>query len=297
MITILNGKKLSEEILEQAKTKVKLMLKKPKLAVVSTGNDPASQVYIRNKRRACEKVGIEFEELHLDLEGLSEQTSIQILCSAISELNNDASITGILVQKPIYGIYPEHEDVIINMIDPNKDVDVFNKENLANLMEGNNNLLPCTPKGVLSLLDKYNIKVEGKHIVIIGRSNIVGKPLALALLNKNATVTICHSKTVGLQDICKTADILVSAVGKPKFITRDFIGFDTNVIIDVGINRDENNKLCGDVDFEDVSELFEDMSTNNYITPVPGGVGAMTVASLIENTIDLTHKQFLKEIS
>ena len=297
MIAILDGKKLSEETLEKAKATIESMTKTPKLAVISTGNDPASQVYIRNKRKACEKVGIEFEELHLDLEGLSEQTSIQILCSAISELNNDASITGILVQKPIYGIYPEHEDVIINMIDPNKDVDVFNKENLANLMEGNNNLLPCTPKGVLSLLDKYNIKAEGKHIVIIGRSNIVGKPLALALLNKNATVTICHSKTVGLQDICKTADILISAVGKPKFITRDFIGFDTNVIIDVGINRDENNKLCGDVDFEDVSELFEDMSTNNFITPVPGGVGAMTVASLIENTIDLTHKQFLKEIS
>lgn len=290
MITILDGKKLSEEILEKAKATVESMIKKPKLIVISTGNDPAPQVYIRNKRRACEKVGIEFEELHLDLERLSEQARRQALCSAISELNNDTSVTGILVQKPIYGIYPEHEDVIINMIDPNKDVDVFNKENLANLMEGNNNLLPCTPKGVLSLLDKYNIKIEGKHIVIIGRSNIVGKPLALALLNKNATVTICHSKTVGLQDICKTADILISAVGKPKFITRDFIGFDTNVIIDVGINRDENNKLCGDVDFEDVSELFEDMSTNNYITPVPGGVGAMTVASLIENTIDLTHK-------
>lgn len=297
MVTILDGKKISEEMLERAKIKVKYMLKTPKLVVISTGNDPASQVYIRNKRRACEKVGIEFEELHLDLEGLSEQASIQVLCSAISELNNDTSITGILVQKPIYGIYPEHEDVIINMIDPDKDVDVFNKENLAGLMEGNNDLLPCTPKGVLSLLDKYNIKVEGKHIVLIGRSNIVGKPLALALLNKNATVTICHSKTVGLQDICKTADILISAVGKPKFITRDFIGFDTNVVIDVGINRDENNKLCGDVDFEDVVELFGDMSANNYITPVPGGVGAMTVASLIENTIDLTHKQFLKEIS
>lgn len=297
MITILDGKKLSEEILEQAKTKVKVMLKKPKLAVVSTGDDPASQVYIRNKRRACEKVGIEFEELHFDLEALSEQDAEKTLCTTISKLNNDTSITGILVQKPIYGISPEYENIIINMIDPNKDVDVFNKENLANLMEGNNNLLPCTPKGVLSLLDKYNIKVEGKHIVIIGRSNIVGKPLALALLNKNATVTICHSKTVGLQDICKTADILISAVGKPKFITRDFIGFDTNVIIDVGINRDENNKLCGDVDFEDVVELFGNMSTNNYITPVPGGVGAMTVASLIENIIDLTHKQFLKEIS
>lgn len=297
MITLLDGKNLSEEILEKAKVKIKYMLKKPKLAVVSTGDDPASQVYIRNKRRACEKVGIEFEELHFDLETLSEQDAEKTLCATISKLNNDTSITGILVQKPIYGISPEYENIIINMIDPNKDVDVFNKENLANLMAGNNNLLPCTPKGVLSLLDKYNIKVEGKHIVIIGRSNIVGKPLALALLNKNATVTICHSKTVGLQDICKTADILISAVGKPKFITRDFIGFDTNVIIDVGINRDENNKLCGDVDFEDVVELFGNMSTNNYITPVPGGVGAMTVASLIENIIDLTHKQFLKEIS
>lgn len=297
MVTLLDGKNLSEEILGKAKAKIEYMLKKPKLAVISTGNDPASQVYIRNKRRACEKVGIEFEEIHFDLEALSEQDAEKTLCATISKLNNDTSITGILVQKPIYGISPEHEYVIINMIDPNKDVDVFNKENLANLMEGNNNLLPCTPKGVLSLLDKYNIKVEGKHIVIIGRSNIVGKPLALALLNKNATITICHSKTVGLQDICKTADILISAVGKPKFITRDFIGFDTNVIIDVGINRDENNKLCGDVDFEDIVELFGDMSTNNYITPVPGGVGAMTVASLIENIIDLTHKQFLKEIS
>lgn len=297
MVTLLDGKNLSEEILGKAKAKIEYMLKTPKLAVISTGNDPASQVYIRNKRRACEKVGIKFEEIHFDLEALSEQDAEKTLCATISKLNNDTSITGILVQKPIYGISPEHEDVIINMIDPNKDVDVFNKENLANLMEGNNNLLPCTPKGILSLLDKYNIKVEGKHIVIIGRSNIVGKPLALALLNKNATITICHSKTVGLQDICKTADILISAVGKPKFITRDFIGFDTNVIIDVGINRDENNKLCGDVDFEDVVELFGDMSTNNYITPVPGGVGAMTVASLIENTIDLTHKQFLKEIS
>ena len=294
---ILDGKQTSEKILNNVKEEINNLPHIPKLVVISVGEDQASKVYIRNKCNACNKVGINFEEIHIDNKGLSSKELFKKLYDEILKLDTDPSVNGILIQKPIIGLDKDHEETLFLTINPFKDVDVFNLSNTIEIYQRENKLLPCTPKGILTLLDEYKIDVEGKNVVIIGRSNIVGKPLALALLNKNATVTICHSKTVGLQDICKTADILISAVGKPKFITRDFIGFDTNVIIDVGINRDENNKLCGDVDFEDVVELFGDMSTNNYITPVPGGVGAMTVASLIENTIDLTHKQFLKEIS
>ena len=301
MIKIMDGKATSNKILEEESIKISKLPFKPKLVVISVGDDQASKVYIRNKRRACDKVNIEFEEIHINNEGLSSEDLFEKLKTIVIELNNDLSVNGILIQKPIIGLDKDHEEELFLAINPAKDVDVFNLSNIIKIYQGKNELLPCTPKGILTLLDEYKINVEGKNVVIIGRSNIVGKPLSLALLNKNATVTICHSKTKDLKEITKNADILITAIGKPKMIDHSYITLKCKCIIDVGMNRDENNKLCGDCNFKDITNWwdFKDMinwwnsfqlNEKRYITPVPGGVGPMTVASLIQNVLQLCKK-------
>lgn len=295
MIKIMDGKATSNKILEEESIKISKLPFKPKLVVISVGDDQASKVYIRNKRRACDKVNIEFEEIHIDNEGLSSEDLFEKLKTIVIELNNDFSVDGVLIQKPIFGLSKQHEQQLFLNINPNKDVDVFNIENEAQIYKGNHILLPCTPQGILTLLDEYKIDIEGKNVVVIGRSDIVGKPTALALLNKNANVTICHSKT-NIKDLMfytANANIIVSAVGKPKFINSKYITSNCECIIDVGMNRDKNGKLCGDIDYDDVVNYLDMFSKekDRYITPVPGGVGPMTVASLIQNVVKLSMKR------
>lgn len=287
MIKLLNGKVLSEKIYSNIKEEVDKLNRKPRLVVISVGNDSASQVYIRNKKKACEKVGMTFEHIQIDnskFKGMKE-TMMQVLAMQIQTLNEDEEVDGILIQKPMLGLEKDDENLITSLIDPMKDVDGFSPANISELYEGNNDMISCTPQGIIDLLDSENIEIEGKEAVIIGRSTIVGKPLALALLNRNATVTICHSKTENLKEVTRRADILISAVGKAKMIDFSYIGNKCRVIIDVGMNRDENGKLCGDVDFKDVENSHFNTYYTTYITPVPGGVGPMTVASLIQNVL------------
>lgn len=246
------------------------------LAVIIVGEDPASKVYVANKKKACEALGIVSEEY-----ALPESTTEKELLDLINELNNKESINGILCQLPL----PKHldEKIIINSILPEKDVDAFHPSNVGKIMIGDYDFVPCTPAGVMEMLSYENISVEGKTCVVIGRSNIVGKPMGMLLLHKNGTVTICHSRTKNLKEICLTADILVAAVGKANFVTADMVK-EGAVVIDVGMNR-ENGKLCGDVDFEAVKEKA------SAITPVPGGVGPMTIAMLMQNTLTAAKKQ------
>lgn len=241
------------------------------LAVIIVGDDGASKIYVRNKRRACEEVGIESFEY-----ALSENTSESELLELISKLNSDPRVNGILCQLPL----PSHinEKNVINAIDPKKDVDAFHPINTGRILTGDSGFLPCTPAGVIEMLKEKNIPIEGRHCVIVGRSNIVGKPLAMMFLKENATVTVCHSKTKDLKAETLRADILVAATGKAHLITADMVKSGA-VVIDVGINRDENGKLCGDVLFSDVEKKA------SYITPVPGGVGPMTITMLLENTV------------
>lgn len=243
----------------------------PGLAVVIVGDDSASRVYVNNKKKACELVGFRSEEY-----ALPEKTTQEELLDLVNELNEKKDINGILVQLPL----PKHLDdkAVIEAINPIKDVDAFHAVNVGKIMLGEYDFLPCTPAGVMEMLHSYDISVSGKNCVVIGRSNIVGKPMAMLLLHENATVTICHSKTVNLSEVCSQADILVAAVGRPKFVTADMVK-EGAVVIDVGMDRDENGKLCGDVDFENVKDKC------SYITPVPGGVGPMTIATLMKNTI------------
>ena len=275
MVKIINGKEISNSLIEKLKEKVdKLKLESnvcPSLAVIMVGDNPASKIYVNNKKRTCEKIGIKSYEFVLPANA-PESELLKLICG----LNKREDINGILVQLPL----PPHinEKKIIENIAPLKDVDAFNETNVGKIMTGNFKFLPCTPAGIVYLLKESNIKIEGQHCVIIGRSNIVGKPLAMLMLHNNATVTICHSKTQGLREICKTADILIAAVGKPKFISSDMIKPGA-VVVDVGINRDINGHVCGDVDFEKVKDVA------SYITPVPGGVGPMTIAMLMKNTI------------
>ena len=271
MANIINGKEISAAIREEIKAGVKGMSVRPGLAVVLVGEDPASAVYVRNKSKACAEVGI-YSEVYR----LPEETGREQLLGLIEQLNQSPLIHGILVQLPL----PKHLDPeeVIMAIDPAKDVDAFHPVNVGKIMIGNYDFLPCTPAGVMELLHRSGIEVSGKECVVIGRSNIVGKPQAMLLLHENATVTVCHSKTRDLPSVCRRADILVSAVGKAKFVTADMVR-DGAVVIDVGMNRDENGKLCGDVDFEPVSEKA------SYITPVPGGVGPMTITMLLKNTV------------
>lgn len=272
---IIDGKKVSANVKERVRLECERLVKEhgvtPGLAVVIVGDDPASRVYVNNKKKACELVGFKSEEYALPAETTQEE-----LLSLVDTLNNKDDINGILVQLPL----PKHLDdkSVIERISPKKDVDAFHAVNVGKIMLGEYDFLPCTPAGVMEMLHQYEIPVEGKECVVIGRSNIVGKPMGMLLLHENGTVTICHSRTKNLKEVCQRADILVAAVGRAKFVTADMVK-DGAVVIDVGMNRDENGKLCGDVDFENVKDKC------SYITPVPGGVGPMTIATLMKNTI------------
>lgn len=271
---IIDGKAISLKIKDQLKEQTEKLKSEhgvvPCLAVIIVGDDPASKVYVNNKKKACEYIG--FKSLEFVLE---ESTTQEELLSLIDKLNKDEDVDGILCQLPL----PKHidEDSVLNAIDYDKDVDAFHPTNVGKLMIGNYHMIPCTPAGVMELIDSTGIDLEGKNAVVVGRSNIVGKPLALLLLHKNATVTVCHSKTQNLKDICLGADVLIAAVGRPDFITADMVK-DGAVVIDVGINRNAEGKLCGDVDFQSVKEKA------SFITPVPGGCGPMTIAMLMKNT-------------
>ena len=280
MTEIIDGKALAKKIRENLKKDVDELKKegiKPKFAVILVGDDPASKIYVRNKNRACNEIGIEYEE-HL----LPENTTMEELLALIDELNEDKSINGVLLQSPL----PKHLDIneAFKKIDYRKDVDGFNPINVGKLAIGEKSFISCTPYGVVKMLEEYNINPEGKNVVIIGRSNIVGKPLLQCLLNKNATITICHSKTRDIKAITKNADILIAAVGRPHFVTEDMVK-DGAVVIDVGINRNEEGKLIGDVDFENIEKKA------SYITPVPGGVGPMTIAMLMNNVVEAAKMQ------
>lgn len=279
MTTILDGKKLRDKIIENLKAKVDTFEEKPTLVVILVGENPASKIYVNNKKKMAEKIGIHSEVINYP----ANITEAELL-DKIEELNNSKKVTAILVQLPL----PKHisKDNVMNKIIPSKDVDGFTPYNFGKLFSGETpTVYPCTPKGILLLLDEYNIEIEGKHVVIVGRSNIVGKPLSQMMLNKNATVTICHSHTKNLSQITKTADILVSAVGK-NIIEGEMLKTDC-VIVDVGIFKDENGKTRGDVDFESASKIA------SFISPVPGGVGPMTIASLMLNTVELFEKNSL----
>lgn len=275
MAYLIDGKKISQEIKDELKEKVAEYKKEGRtaaLAVVQVGNDPASSVYVRNKKNACAYIGIESVAFELP-----EDTTEEALLSLIDELNQREDINGILVQLPL----PEHinEEKVILAISPSKDVDGFHPQSAGAMMIGSKGFLPCTPAGVIQLLKRSNIEIEGKHCVVIGRSNIVGKPMAMLMLRENATVTITHSRTKNLKDICRQADILIVALGKPKYITAEYVK-EGAVVIDVGIHRLEGKKLCGDVDFESVEPHA------GAITPVPGGVGPMTIAMLMNNCVE-----------
>lgn len=280
MTIILDGKKLRDKIFENLKQKLNNMSEKPTLAVILVGDDPASQIYVKNKKKTAENLGINSIVINYP-----SNISENILLDKIQELNNDNKITAILVQLPL----PKHIDKfkIIDAIAPEKDVDGLTPYNSGKLFSGEEPYVyPCTPKGILLLLDEYNIELAGKHVVVIGRSNLVGKPVAQMLLNRNATVTMCHSHTKNLSDITKTADIVVSAVGK-NIIGEKMLKSDC-VVVDVGIFKDVNGKICGDVDFTSASKIAA------YISPVPGGVGPMTIASLMLNTVELADSKRLR---
>jgi methylenetetrahydrofolate dehydrogenase (NADP+)/methenyltetrahydrofolate cyclohydrolase len=275
MEILMSGKEVSASTREKISAEVKEFKEKtgitPGLAVIIVGENEASKVYVRNKHKACAEVG-----MYSKVVELPENTPEGELLDLIRELNSDGSIHGILVQLPL----PKHidEQKVINTISPKKDVDAFHPENVGKIMLGEYDFLPCTPAGVMEILDYYNIEISGKKCVIIGRSNIVGKPQALLLLEKNGTVTICHSRTKNLAEETKKADILVVAIGKPDFVTKDMVK-EGAVVIDVGINRKEDGKLCGDVNYESVKDYA------SLITPVPGGVGPMTITMLLKNTL------------
>lgn len=280
MPQIIDGKKISLQIKEELKQEVQKLNASGQnvcLAVIQVGNDPASSVYVGNKKKSCAYVGIE----SLSYE-LPEETTEAKLAALIDDLNKNEKVNGILVQLPL----PKHinEDTIIKSIHPDKDVDGFHPESVGRLCIGTQGFVSCTPAGIIQLLKRSGIWIEGKECVVVGRSNIVGKPMAILMLRENATVTVTHSKTKNLKEVTKRADILIAAMGKPKFITKDYVKKDA-VIIDVGIHRSENNKLCGDVDFEDV------MDNVSAITPVPGGVGPMTIAMLMHNCVEAAKRQ------
>lgn len=283
---LLNGKEFADKVKEQVKNQVEEMAKNNQsvcLTVIQVGNDAASSVYVKNKENACKYVGIKSKVYNLGdriPKSILEDTLIEI----IKNLNKDNDINGILVQLPLPEYVNEYE--VIQAIAPEKDVDGFHEVNVGKLMIGENTFVPCTAKGIIELLKENDIEIDGKNCVVVGRSNIVGKPTAIELLHNNGTVTICHSKTKGLKEICKSADILVCAIGKPKFFNKDYIK-EGAVVVDVGIHRTENG-LCGDVDFDDVKDIV------SAITPVPKGVGAMTVAMLMKNCVQAAQMQYKK---
>lgn len=271
----IDGKQISKDIKEELKEEVASLAaqgRKCCLAVIQVGNDPASSVYVGNKKKACAYIGIESLAYELP-----EATTEDELLEIIDKLNKDTNVHGILCQLPL----PKqiNEDHIIKAISPKKDVDGFHPQNVGALVIGEQGFVSCTPAGIIQLLKRSNIEMDGKHCVVVGRSNIVGKPMSLLMLRENATVTICHSHTKNLEEICKEADILIVAIGKPQFIGKEYVKKGA-VVIDVGIHRDENNKLCGDVKFDEVEPIA------SYITPVPGGVGPMTIAMLMHNCVE-----------
>jgi len=275
MAQLIDGKRISQEIKDELKEEAALLKEKgiePALAVIQVGNDPASSIYVNNKKKACAYIGIRSVSYELPEEAAQEE-----LLAIVEELNGRKDVHGILVQLPL----PKHidEDAVIRAISPEKDVDGFHPESVGRMCIGEKGYLSCTPAGIIQLLKRSGIEIAGKECVVIGRSNIVGKPMAILLLRENGTVTITHSKTKDLKEVCKRADILVVAIGKPKYINREYIK-DGAVVIDVGIHRDENNKMCGDVDFADVEPVA------GAITPVPGGVGPMTIAMLMNNCLE-----------
>ena len=277
---LLNGKIIADKVkddLRDVVAKKKSEGMSFKLCVIMVGDDPASSMYVKNKEKACEYIGIESETIKLP-----ENVSQKEILNIIGYLNQDDSTNGILVQLPL----PKHldEQLILSAIKPTKDVDGFHPENVGNLFLGNDTLVSCTPQGIMNILRYYDIDIAGKECVVVGRSNIVGKPMAMLLLEANGTVTVCHSKTENLKEICKRADILVCAIGKPKFFNEEYVK-DGAVVIDVGIHRMDNGKLCGDVDFDSVKDIV------SAITPVPNGVGATTVSSLMNNVVQAAIKQ------
>ncbi|MCH5298137.1 MAG: bifunctional methylenetetrahydrofolate dehydrogenase/methenyltetrahydrofolate cyclohydrolase FolD [Ruminococcus sp.] len=279
-MVIIDGKKVSAQVKEQVASETKELIAQgvtPGLAVILVGDDPASRVYVNNKKKACEFVGFKSEEF-----ALPATTTQEELLALVDELNNRKDINGILCQLPLpKGL---DDNAVIEAISPLKDVDAFHKQNVGRIMIGDYDFLPCTPAGIMEMLHAYDIDVDGKNCVVIGRSNIVGKPMGMLLLHENGTVTICHSHTKNLKEITANADILVAAIGRAKFVTADMVK-EGAVVIDVGMNRDENGKLCGDVDFENVKDKC------SYITPVPGGVGPMTIATLMKNTLKAARLQ------
>lgn len=281
MAQIISGKEVALKVRERIKSEVESLVektgKRPGLAVIIVGEDPASQVYVRNKAKGCEEVGF-----HSEVYRLPEETEMAELLALVNKLNNDENIHGILCQLPL----PKHldETEVILAIDPNKDVDAFHPVNTGKIMIGNYSFLPCTPAGVMELIASTGVDIAGKECVVVGRSNIVGKPQAMLLLQKNGTVTICHSRTKNLAETTKRADILVVAVGRANFITGDMIK-EGAIVVDVGINRGEDGKLVGDVHFESAERVA------SYITPVPGGVGPMTITMLLQNTLTAAKQQ------
>lgn len=277
---LLNGANVAEELKDGLRDIVEVMNeegKAVKLCVIQVGDNPASSVYVRNKEKACAYIGIESEVFKLD-----DDANYDDVCSLINNLNNDDSVNGILVQLPLPKHFDEQE--ILSLINPDKDVDGFHPENVGNLFLGNDTIVSCTPQGVMDILHHYGIDIAGKKCVVVGRSNIVGKPMAMLLLKDNGTVTVCHSKTENLKEVCKRADVLVCAIGKPKFFNEEYVK-NGAVVIDVGIHRMDNGKLCGDVDFDSVKDIV------SAITPVPGGVGQTTVSSLMYNVVCAAEKQ------
>lgn len=277
MAKIIDGKAVSAAVKEQVRDEIARDGIKAGLAVVIVGNDPASRVYVNNKKKACEFCGITSFEY-----ALPEETTMKQLLELIDTLNSDDKVNGILVQLPLPKQLDEKE--VIARISPKKDVDAFHEQNVGKIMIGNYSFLPCTPSGCMDLIHSTGVEISGKECVVIGRSNIVGKPMAMLLLHENGTVTICHSRTKNLAEVCRRADILVAAVGRPNFVTADMVK-EGAVVIDVGINRLDNGKLCGDVKFDEVSEKA------GWITPVPGGVGPMTIATLMKNTLTAAKLQ------
>lgn len=290
MINIINGKEIQRNLLDECKKEILKYSnkRKPNLVVITIGEDKASKIYVKNKAKACEECGIELKNINF-----RNDVSKEEVISKINVLNNDKNVDGIMIQLPI----PESLNGIQYEIDIKKDVDGLNPYNLENTLynyEYSFKISPCTSYGIIYMLKKFNIDLKGKHIVIMGRSNLVGKPLIGMLLKENATVTSCNSYTNNLKEITKTADILICAVGKSKLIDRSYISEKTKAIIDVGINVDENEKVCGDVNFNDILNYWEDTNAEKYITPVPGGIGPVTVASLIHNVLEC-YKNNIKD--
>ncbi len=280
MAVIIDGKEVAKKTREEVREEVETLKKKgitPKLTVIMVGNNPASKVYVKQKSKACNEVGVEYEEYFLDAKITQKK-----LLELIEKLNNDASVNGILLQSPL----PPHLDIneAFRAIDYRKDVDGFHPMNVGKLVLGQDTFISCTPYGIMRLFEAYKIDLCGKNVVIIGRSNIVGKPLVQCCLNHNATVTVCHSKTKDVREVAKNADVVVAAIGKPNFVKADMVK-ENAIVIDVGINRLDTGKLVGDVDFETVSQKA------SYITPVPGGVGPMTVAMLMNNVVKAAKQQ------